>query len=75
MRSLADISKASRHLRPLLHAGLDRDRRSGVRVHHHARAGERSDSAAVLEAVTPMLNGADLDDTERRLDAWMAAEG
>lgn len=67
-------SKASRHLHHLLHAGLVRDRRSGVWVYYQARAGERSESAAVLEAVAPLLLGADLADTERRLDAWTAAK-
>lgn len=67
-------SKASRHLRHLLHAGLVRDRRSGVWVYYQARADDLSEAFSVLEAVAPVLHGVDLTATERRLDAWMAAK-
>ena len=65
-------SKASRHLRYLLHSGLVRDRREGVWVYYQIREDAPQEAAAVLDAVRPVLEGLDLSDLERRLDDWMA---
>lgn len=67
-------SKASRHLRYLLHSGLVRDRREGVWVYYQVRNDPPPGPAAVLAAVAPVLAGMDTADLERRLDAWLAVK-
>lgn len=63
-------SKASRHLRYLLHAGLLCDRRENVWVHYRVPEEPQPEATALLEAVRPVLAGQDLSGEEQRLDAW-----
>ena len=68
-------SKASRHLRYLLHAGLVQDRRGGVWVHYRVNEEPGRKARSVIEAVRPVLEGLDLVETEGRLNEWLAAKG
>jgi ArsR family transcriptional regulator len=65
-------SKASRHLRYLLNAGLLEDRRAGVWVHY--RVAQRPAPAArdVLRAVEQVLAGQDHEHLEQCLADWLA---
>ncbi len=67
-------SKASRHLRYLLHAGLVSDRREGVWVYYRVRADPEAAPASVLKAVKPVLAHLDLAHLEHRLDEWQDAK-
>jgi ArsR family transcriptional regulator, arsenate/arsenite/antimonite-responsive transcriptional repressor len=67
-------SKASRHLRYLLHAGLVSDRRAGVWVYYRVRRDPDEGPRAVLHAVRPVLAARDLGGLERRLDEWEGAK-
>ncbi len=64
-------SKASRHLRYLLNAGLLRDRREGLWVHYHIAEDASGDPEAVLKAAAAVLEGHSLENIEARLDAWI----
>jgi ArsR family transcriptional regulator len=64
-------SKASRHLRYLLNAGLLRDRRQGVWVYYRIAGDATGDPKAVLRAAKEVLNTRSLDDLEHRLDTWI----
>jgi len=63
-------SKASRHLRYLLHAGLVQDRREGVWVHYRVNEGPDQEARSVIEAVQPLLGDLHMTDLERRLAQW-----
>jgi ArsR family transcriptional regulator len=67
-------SKASRHLRYLLHAGLVTDRREGVWVYYRVRPDPQPDAKGVLKAVRPVLASADVAELERKLDEWEEAK-
>jgi ArsR family transcriptional regulator len=66
-------SKASRHLRYLLNAGLLQDRRDGVWIYY--RLAERMEPGlrALVESVGVMLEPAVLDDLRARLDISVCA--
>ena len=64
-------SKASRHLRYLLNAGLLHDRRTAVWVYYRLAGDAAGEPGAVLQAVTPILLEQSFGDVEARLDAWM----
>jgi len=68
-------SKASRHLRYLLHAGLVRDRRAGVWVYYRVPPDPQPAPGEVLRLVGPLLAARGLSDLETRLAAWQAAHG
>jgi ArsR family transcriptional regulator len=63
-------SKASRHLRYLLNAGLLQDRREGVWVMYRFHERPGPDAAAVLAAMAPVLESRDLGPLEARLQQW-----
>ncbi len=67
-------SKASRHLRYLLHAGLVQDRRDGVWVHYRVHESPGPEGRAMLEAVKPLLDRLDLGACERDLERWLAGK-
>lgn len=67
-------SKASRHLRYLLHAGLVQDRREGVWVHYRVHASPDPEGRAILEAVKPLLDRLDMGDCERDLERWLVGK-
>jgi len=67
-------SKASRHLRYLAHAGLAIDRREAVWVFYSIPAHPAPDSAAVLEALRPVLASCDISALEGRFDAWLSSK-
>jgi ArsR family transcriptional regulator len=60
-------SKASRHLRYLLNAGLVDDRREGLWSYYRIGLGGKPE--AVMQAVAPLLNKP-IADVERRLKSW-----
>ena len=65
-------SKASRHLRYLLHAGLLSDRRDGVWAHYClAKDLPHSERAAVLELVERLAPAHGLDQLENSLQRWL----
>jgi len=65
-------SKASRHLRYLLHAGLLSDRRDGVWAHYRiADDLPHSERAAVLDMVEKLLRARGLDQLENSLSQWL----
>jgi ArsR family transcriptional regulator, arsenate/arsenite/antimonite-responsive transcriptional repressor len=61
-------SKASRHLRYLLNAGLLRDRREGVWMHYRLAEDMAPNLRALVESVGGMLDPKALDDLRARLD-------
>jgi ArsR family transcriptional regulator len=67
-------SKASRHLRYLLHSGLVSDRREAVWVYYRVRIDPQPGPASVLAAMRPVLDAVDLGEFERRLDDWRGAK-
>lgn len=71
-------SKASRHLRYLLNAGLVRDRREGVWVHYRIAPDLGAEQAALLQALPAILGEERLDRAAERLragDLARAAQG
>jgi ArsR family transcriptional regulator len=65
-------SKASRHLRYLLHAGLLTDRRDGIWVHYRiADEFSQTERAAVLQVMDKLLPTADLDPLMHSLEEWL----
>ncbi len=65
-------SKASRHLRYLLHAGLVEDRRDTLWVHYRIRERPDDEARQVIGAVGPLLEAQPLDELEQRLEGWIA---
>lgn len=63
-------SKASRHLRYLLHAGLVQDRREGVWVHYRVNEEPDLEARSVIEGVRPLLSDMGLEELEGRLVEW-----
>ena len=66
-------SKASRHLRYLLNAGLLDDRREGLWSHYRIKADPGGQPEAVLQVVAPLLKEP-IADVERRLDSWLRSK-
>jgi ArsR family transcriptional regulator len=64
-------SKASRHLRYLLNAGLLKDRRSAVWVHYRISEDLVPDLRIILEAIRPLLCGSRLQELEQSLSEWL----
>ena len=66
-------SKASRHLRYLLNAGLLQDRREGVWMHYRLAQDMPPGLRALVESVGSMLEPSVLDDLRARLDTSVCA--
>ena len=66
-------SKASRHLRYLLNAGLLDDRRDGLWSYYRITSDPGGRPEAVLQAVEPLLQEP-LTDVERRLKSWFGSK-
>ena len=66
-------SKASRHLRYLLNAGLLEDRREGVWMHYRLAQDMAPDLRALVESVGGMLDPKVIDDLRARLDTSVCA--
>ena len=66
-------SKASRHLRYLLNAGLLQDRREGVWMHYRLAQDMPPGLRALVESVGSMLEPSVLDDLRTRLDKSVCA--
>ena len=66
-------SKASRHLRYLLNAGLLQDRREGVWMHYRLAQDMAPDLRALVESVGGMLDPKVIDDLRARLDTSVCA--
>lgn len=65
-------SKASRHLRYLLHAGLLVDRREGVWAYYRLPDGfNESDRKAVIDMIGKLVRKKDVLDLDRMLDKWL----
>jgi len=64
-------SKASRHLRYLLHAGLLQDRREGVWVHYQIRNDLSPKMTKLLIAAAALLDGLGVEDISTRLNQWL----
>jgi len=67
-------SKASRHLRYLLHSGLVQDRRDAAWVFYRVHDAPGSEATAVLNAIRPVLAAQDLGELERQIDRWIASK-
>jgi ArsR family transcriptional regulator len=65
-------SKASRHLRYLLHAGLVDDRRAGPWVHYRLAHQLGPDPRAVVRDLRSVLTDERLGELQARLDRWLA---
>ena len=65
-------SKASRHLRYLLHAGLLEDRRDAVWVHYRIQPRPSAQARDVLRSVAPLLANQPIVELEQRLERWLA---
>lgn len=63
-------SKASRHLRYLLNAGLLQDRREAVWVHYRIAKLLSSERQAVVKLIKGLSKGPRLSELEKRLDKW-----
>ena len=64
-------SKASRHVRYLLHAGLLDDRREGIWVHYRVSRGLDAEGRLVARTLRRLLGGDRMGDVEKRLAAWL----
>ena len=67
-------SKASRHLRHLVHAGLLDDRRDGTWVHFRVAEQPAPAQARVLAALPGLLDGRVPPELFARLEAWRSAK-
>jgi len=63
-------SKASRHLRYLLHAGFLQDRREGTWIYYSIRPTPPPPTAAVLAANRELLTSLWTDGLKKRLEEW-----
>lgn len=66
----ASQSKASRHLRYLLHAGLVQDRRVSVWVHYRVAGGKDGPQEQILQFLHSMLSPERMAEIEQRIAAW-----
>ncbi|MBI5485717.1 MAG: metalloregulator ArsR/SmtB family transcription factor [Deltaproteobacteria bacterium] len=64
-------SKASRHLRYLLHAGLVEDRRAGLWVHYRVARELDPDARVVVRGLRAMLGGERLRGLQANLERWL----
>jgi ArsR family transcriptional regulator len=64
-------SKASRHLRYLLHAGLLEDRRAGLWVHYRLADRLAPDARVVVRGLRSALGGARTRNLHARLERWL----
>ncbi len=67
-------SKASRHLRYLLHAGLVEDRRAGLWVHYRVADAPSADARAAVRSLRTLLGDERMHDLETRLARWLKAK-
>jgi ArsR family transcriptional regulator len=65
-------SKASRHLRYLLHAGLLLDRREGVWVHYQMRRDLSPHVLKLLKSLEPMLDRQGGERLSQQMSRWLA---
>jgi ArsR family transcriptional regulator len=65
-------SKASRHLRYLLHAGLLQDRRDGVWVHYRMRKDLSPQVLKLLKSAEPILEQQGGERLSRQMSRWLA---
>ena len=63
-------SKASRHLRHLLHHGLVDDRREAVWVYYRLKSNPTGNTQTVLEAVRPILGARYREHLQPLLESW-----
>jgi ArsR family transcriptional regulator, arsenate/arsenite/antimonite-responsive transcriptional repressor len=72
LENVLDIgqSKASRHLRYLLHAGLVEDRREAVWIYYRIAEDLGPAQLAVLDAVPKLLDTNQMAELEQRLITW-----
>lgn len=68
-------SKASRHLRYLLNAGVVDDRREGVWMHYRLAEGLDPCVAQIIECLQRAVPFEELAHARERLSAWLATEG
>lgn len=68
-------SKASRHLRYLLHAGFVDDRRGGAWVYYRLAANLSADHRAVVRSLRRLLGGVRVDQLRTTLERWLDAKG
>ena len=66
-------SKASRHLRYLLNAGLLDDRREGLWSHYRIKKDPGGQPQAFLKSVAPLLKEP-IADVEQRLESWIRSK-
>jgi ArsR family transcriptional regulator len=64
-------SKASRHLRYLLHAGLVEDRRTGLWVHYRVADAPSPDARAAMLSLRTLLGDERMHELEARLARWL----
>ena len=64
-------SKASRHLRYLLNAGLLVDRREGVWVHYRITPELQPEAKSIVDACQSILNPGRFGDLRARLTEWL----
>ncbi len=65
-------SKASRHLRYLLHAGLVEDRRAGLWVHYRVADAPSPDARAAMCSLRTLLGDERMHELEAHLARWLA---
>ncbi|MBN2718486.1 MAG: metalloregulator ArsR/SmtB family transcription factor [Deltaproteobacteria bacterium] len=65
-------SKASRHLRYLLHAGLVTDRREGVWVYYRLQESRKTEASRVTTAIGNLITSRLSDDLKMRMHTWTA---
>jgi ArsR family transcriptional regulator, arsenate/arsenite/antimonite-responsive transcriptional repressor len=63
-------SKASRHLRYLLNAGLLQDRREAVWIYYRIAANLKPAQTAILESIDHLLDPSKLQDLNSKLADW-----
>lgn len=64
-------SKASRHLRTLLHAGFLKDRRGGLWVYYRISHDLSDDHKVILKALQKLFKGERTEKLYARLDHWL----
>lgn len=63
-------SKASRHLRYLVNAGVLTDRRHNIWVYYSINSGLNEDELAILEALKKRIGSDVRNDLRKKLDKW-----
>lgn len=67
-------SKASRHLRSLVHAGFLADRRDAIWVHYRIAENLNDDHKAILNTLKKHLVAEHTDDLLEKLEAWLCSK-